>query len=44
VGAGNGKVSLYKGKNPVKRSIPEATAVEALVELIKENGDWRGGD
>lgn len=41
VGAGNGKVSLYKGKTPVKRNIPEATAVEALVNLIKENGDWR---
>ncbi len=41
VGAGNGKVTLYKGKTPVKRGIPEATAVEALVELIKENGDWR---
>lgn len=41
VGAGNGKVTLYKGKNPVKRGIPESTAVDALVELIKENGDWR---
>jgi (E)-4-hydroxy-3-methylbut-2-enyl-diphosphate synthase len=41
VGAGNGKVTLYKGKNPVKRGIPEATAVDALVELIKESGDWR---
>lgn len=40
VGAGNGKVTLYKGKTPVMRSIPEATAVDALVDLIKENGDW----
>lgn len=41
VGAGNGKVTLYKGRTPVRRSIPEATAVDALVNLIKENGDWR---
>lgn len=41
VGSGNGKVTLYKGKTPVKRGIPEATAVEALVELIRENGDFK---
>lgn len=42
VGAGNGKVNLYKGKVPVKRGVPESEAVEALVELIKESGDWVG--
>lgn len=42
VGAGNGKVNLYKGKVPVKRGVPESEAVDALVELIKENGDWKG--
>jgi (E)-4-hydroxy-3-methylbut-2-enyl-diphosphate synthase len=42
VGAGNGKVNLYKGKVPVKRGVPESEAVEVLVELIKENGDWKG--
>ncbi|MBW6490377.1 MAG: (E)-4-hydroxy-3-methylbut-2-enyl-diphosphate synthase [Lentimicrobium sp.] len=42
VGAGNGKVNLYKGKVPVKRGVPESEAVEALVELITENGDWKG--
>lgn len=40
VGAGNGKVTLYKGKEPVRRGIPETEAVEALVELIKEGEDW----
>lgn len=40
VGAGNGKVTLYKGKEPVRRGIPEAEAVEALVQLIKDGGDW----
>jgi len=41
VGAGSGKVSLYKGKEVYKRNIPESTAVEELISLIKDNGDWR---
>lgn len=41
VGAGNGRVSLYKGKEVYKKNIPESTAVEELIMLIKENGDWR---
>ncbi|MCX6271498.1 MAG: (E)-4-hydroxy-3-methylbut-2-enyl-diphosphate synthase [Bacteroidetes bacterium] len=41
VGAGPGKVNLYKGKNLVKRGIDESTALEALISLIKENGDWQ---
>ena len=40
VGTGPGKINLYKEKTVVKRNIPEAEAVEALVDLIKENGDW----
>jgi (E)-4-hydroxy-3-methylbut-2-enyl-diphosphate synthase len=40
VGAGNGKVTLYKRKEPVKRGIPEEEAVEALVQLIRDGGDW----
>jgi (E)-4-hydroxy-3-methylbut-2-enyl-diphosphate synthase len=41
VGMGNGKVVLFKGRNMVQKSIPEAEAVESLIDLIKENGDWR---
>ena len=41
VGSGKGKVTLYKGKTPVKRGIPEKEAVEALIALIKEGGDWK---
>lgn len=41
VGAGVGRISLYKGKECVLRNIPESEAVEKLVALIKENGDWR---
>jgi (E)-4-hydroxy-3-methylbut-2-enyl-diphosphate synthase len=40
VGAGKGKVSLYKEKNVVKRNVTEERAVDELVQLIKENGDW----
>jgi len=40
VGAGRGKISLYKGKTCILKNIPEEEAVERLVELIKENGDW----
>jgi (E)-4-hydroxy-3-methylbut-2-enyl-diphosphate synthase len=40
VGAGKGKVTLYKAKEVVKRNISEDQAVEELVRLIKENGDW----
>ena len=36
VGEGAGKVTLYKGKEPVLRHIPEAEAVDKLVELIQE--------
>jgi len=39
VGSGNGKVTLYIGNLAVKKNIPEAEAVEALIRLIKINGD-----
>ncbi len=41
VGAGRGKVSLYKGQMCVEKSIEADRAVERLVELIKANGDWQ---
>lgn len=40
VGTGPGKINLYKEKEVVKRNVPEENAVEALVDLIKEHGDW----
>lgn len=40
VGAGNGKVNLYRGKQMVGIAIPEDRAIEALKQLIIENGDW----
>lgn len=41
VGSGAGKITLYKGKEVMKRNIDQADAVEELVNLIKENGDWK---
>jgi len=40
VGTGVGKITLYKGKQVVQRNIASEQAVEALVTLIKDNGDW----
>ena len=40
VGTGVGKISLYKGYEVVKKNIPADVAVQALIDLIKENGDW----
>ncbi len=40
VGSGKGKITLYKGKKIVKNNINENYAVDALIELIKESGDW----
>lgn len=40
VGAAVGKVSLYKGKTCIEKNIPEADAIEHLLNLIKENNDW----
>jgi len=38
-----GKLNLYVGKTPVKFNLPEAGAVERLVELIKDHGKWEVG-
>ncbi len=41
VGAAAGKISLYKGKDLVKRNIDEDSAVAELIGLIKDSGDWQ---
>ncbi len=40
VGGAPGKINLYVGKQPIKFNIPEAEAVERLVDLIREHGKW----
>ena len=41
VGAGRNRISLYKGKQCILKNIPEEEAVEQLIKLIKDNGDWQ---
>jgi (E)-4-hydroxy-3-methylbut-2-enyl-diphosphate synthase len=40
VGSGPGKITLYKGKEVVKRNVPSEVAVEELINLLKENDAW----
>ncbi len=40
VGAGVGKVSLYKNKTCIEKNIPTDEAIQRLIELIKKEGDW----
>jgi (E)-4-hydroxy-3-methylbut-2-enyl-diphosphate synthase len=40
VGSGVGKITLYKGREVVTKSIDAAEAVDALIDLIREHGDW----
>lgn len=40
VGSGPGKITLYKGKEVIKRNVDSAVAVEELIGLLKDNGAW----
>lgn len=40
VGSGPGKITLYKGKEVVKRNINSEVAVDELINLLKENEVW----
>jgi (E)-4-hydroxy-3-methylbut-2-enyl-diphosphate synthase len=40
VGTGPGKITLYKGKEVVKKNINSEYALQELIDLIKENGAW----
>ncbi len=40
VGSGPGKITLYKEKEVVRKNVNTAEAVDALIDLIKEHGDW----
>jgi len=41
VGAGKGIVTLYKGKDIAFKNIAEAEAIDVLINLIKQYGDWK---
>jgi (E)-4-hydroxy-3-methylbut-2-enyl-diphosphate synthase len=40
VGSGPGKITLYKGKEIMKRNVSNEIAVEELINLLRENGAW----
>ena len=40
VGAGKGRITLYKGRSAVLKNLPEEKAVDELINLIKREGDW----
>ncbi|WHZ09044.1 MAG: (E)-4-hydroxy-3-methylbut-2-enyl-diphosphate synthase (flavodoxin) [Cytophagales bacterium] len=40
VGSGPGRITLYRGKEVVKKNVPAAQAVDQLIDLIKEDNNW----
>lgn len=40
VGSGPGKITLYKSKEVIKKGLSSDIAVQELIQLIKDNGDW----
>jgi (E)-4-hydroxy-3-methylbut-2-enyl-diphosphate synthase len=40
VGSGPGRITLYKGKEVVRKNVPTEQAVDELINLIREHGDW----
>ena len=40
VGVGKGKIALYRGQEVIKKAVPEAQAVDELIELMREDGRW----
>lgn len=40
VGAGPGRVSIYRGKQCITKNIPAEEALPALIQLIKDDGRW----
>ncbi len=41
VGAGRGRVSIYRGKDLIEKNIPREEALAALIALIKADGRWQ---
>ena len=40
VGSGKGKITLYKRQEVIKKAVPTANALDELIKLIKDNGEW----
>jgi (E)-4-hydroxy-3-methylbut-2-enyl-diphosphate synthase len=41
VGAGKGRINLYKGQKLIRRHVAAESAVEELKKLIQESGEWK---
>ena len=39
--AGPGRITLYRGREVVRRGIPQAEALDELVALLRADGKWR---
>jgi len=40
VGSGPGRITLYRGKEVVRKNVPTPQAVDALIDLIREDNNW----
>ncbi|MBK6264912.1 (E)-4-hydroxy-3-methylbut-2-enyl-diphosphate synthase [Marivirga sp. S37H4] len=40
VGSGKGKITLYKGQEVMKKSVPSERAVDELIDIIRKDGKW----
>lgn len=40
VGSGPGRITLYRGRDVVKRNVPSAKAVDELIDIIRSDGNW----
>jgi (E)-4-hydroxy-3-methylbut-2-enyl-diphosphate synthase len=40
VGSGKGKITLYKGQEVMKKSVPSEKAVDELIDIIRKDGKW----
>jgi (E)-4-hydroxy-3-methylbut-2-enyl-diphosphate synthase len=40
VGSGPGRITLYRGKEVVKKNVPSTKAVDELIEIIRNDGNW----
>ncbi len=41
VGSGRAKVTLYRKQSPLLRNVPEERAVDELISLVRQSGDWQ---
>ena len=40
VGVGKDRIALYRGKEVIKKSVPAENALDELIEIIREDGNW----